>query len=295
MPAGVDVTIKEAGVAKRLAWWLLLCGGLLFVADPAKASLLNVQILGHAGNAKGGPDELPPAYRGKGAVGEGGDVWNGIRAESFNQPLQISPPAGYLASDGKTSLPVQIKFKGFNAADHWPSAEGAPGNHPLMNSYLITGAGAGVTVEGLQPGRIYDLWLFGNNSRAGAGAKFSVNGSPPQSTQGKTGAVFTQGTDYVEFKNVAADDAGRLKITLDAANPAIFAGAILNGLQLRGEFPASETLSSTERDSNRWALKCWLKAEDLATAGLRPGDAVRVWQDAGWGLRFMLEIGRAHV
>jgi len=286
VPIVGDAIMKSTLVTPRLLL-PLLWGGLLIVSGPAEAALLNVQILGHAGNAKGGPDEAPPTYRGTGAVGGQEDFWNGIQAESFNQPLQISPPARYLASDGATPLPVRIKFKGFTAADHWPIADGAPVNHALMNSYLVAGSGATVTIEGLRPGKPYDLWLFGNNSRAGAGAKFSVNGNPPQSTQGQVGTAFTRGTDYVEFKNLAADDAGRLKIVLDAANPAIFAGAILNGLQLRGEFPASENTSASEGDPNRWALKCWLKAEDLAAAGSRPGDAVRVWQDAAWGLRFM--------
>ena len=220
VPTLNDVILKGATAMNRLLL-LLILSGLLFVADSAKATLLNVQILGHAGNARNGPDEPPRAYRGQGAVGEGNDVWNGIRAESFNQPLQISPPAEYVASDGTTPVPVRIKFKGFTAADHWPIADGAPVNHALMNSYLVAGSGATVTIEGLRPGKTYDLWLFGNNSRAGAGAKFSVEGRPPQATQGKAGTALTQGTDYVEFKNVAADDAGRLKITLDAANPEI--------------------------------------------------------------------------
>ena len=62
--------------------------------------------------------------------------------------------------------------------------------------------------------RLYDLDLFGNNSHAGAGAKFAVNGGTPQSTQGTQGPVFTEGTDYVEFKDVRADGEGRLNITL---------------------------------------------------------------------------------
>jgi hypothetical protein len=264
----------------------LLCLGLIFAAGPAGAALLNMQILGHAGNSKNGPDEPPVTYRGAGAVGDKEDFWNGINAEAFNQPLQISRPAEFLAADGKTPLPVRIKLKGFNAADHWSKADGAPVDNALLNSYLVGTAGASVTIEGLQPGKPYDLWLFANNSRAGAGAKFSVNGGPPQSNQGAAGAVFSRGTDYVEFKAVAADAEGRLKVTLDAANPAVFAGTIFNGLQLRGDFPARGSTSSPDTDPNRWALKSWLKAEDLAGTGLRPGDPVREWKDAGWGLRF---------
>lgn len=260
--------------------------GSLVAAEPAGGTLLNMQVLGHGGSAQGGPDEPPPAYRGAGVAGGPEDFWNGIHAESFNQALQISRPAKLLAADGKTPLPVQIKFKGFQGADHWPRADGAPIDNAILNSYLVAGSGASVTIEGLQPGTPYDLWLFGSNSRAGAGAKFRVNGGPPQFTQGTAGEAFTAGTDYAEFHNVAADDAGRLKIALDAVNPDTLPVAILNGLQLRGELPARETASASDTDPNRWALKCWLKAEDLANAGLRPGDAVRLWKDAGWGLRF---------
>ncbi|MFM8653414.1 MAG: hypothetical protein ACKODZ_01595, partial [Verrucomicrobiota bacterium] len=88
----------------------------------------------------------------------------------------------------------------------------------------------------------------------------------------------------MEFPKLVADAGGRLNITLDPADVAIFSGVILNALQLRGEFPKQS--DSAVNDPNRWALKAWLKAEDLAKAGLRPSDAVREWKDAGWGLRF---------
>ncbi|NBS14081.1 MAG: hypothetical protein EBT57_04600, partial [Verrucomicrobia bacterium] len=68
--------MKKTLVTRRFSF-LLFWGGLLLMAVSAKAALLNVQILGHAGNAKGGPDEPPPAYRGAGAVGGQEDFWNG--------------------------------------------------------------------------------------------------------------------------------------------------------------------------------------------------------------------------
>ena len=53
------------------------------LAGSARAAVLNVQILGHAGNSKGGPDETPPAYRGAGIIGAKGDHWNGVKAETL--------------------------------------------------------------------------------------------------------------------------------------------------------------------------------------------------------------------
>lgn len=264
---------------------ILLCLGMLVPAFTARSELLNVQILGHGANATGGSDAPAPAYRGAGVAGGDQDHWNPVRADAFNKALEIQRPPQFLAADGKTPLPVRLKFRGFNGADYFPAADGAPVSNPILNSYLVGGAGAGVTIEGLQPGKPYDVWFFASNSRAGAGATFTVNGGGPKTARGSAGEVFAAGTDFVEFTQVAADAGGRLTIALAPADAAVFPGVILNALQLRGEFPKRS--DSAAKDPHRWALKAWLKAEDLATRGLHPGDPVREWKDAGWGLRFV--------
>ncbi len=257
---------------------------LLFPAFVVRGELLNVQILGHGANAAGGPDAPVPEYRGAGATGGERDYWNPVHADAFNKALEIRRPPQFLAADGRTLLPVRIKFRGFNGADYFPAADGAPVDNAILNSYLVGGAGSGVTIEGLQPGKAYDLWLFASNSRAGAGAKFTVNGGPAKAARGSAGRPFAAGTDFVEFSAVTADSEGRLNIALDPADVAVFPGVIFNALQLKGDFP--ERRDPARNDPNRWALKAWLKAEDLAKTGLKPGDAVREWKDSGWGLRF---------
>jgi hypothetical protein len=207
------------------------------LAGSVHGAVLSVQILGHASNSKGVADEKPPAYKGAGIIGTEGDYWNGVKAEAYGQPLMILRPRMLFMADGKTLVGVKLKFNGFVGADHWPASEGAPVNNALLNSYLVSGEGASVTIEGLVPGAAYDLYLFGNNSHAGAGAKFAVNGGAPQNTQGTQGAVFSKGIDYVEFKGATADKEGRLKITLDAVDPGKFPAGIFNGFQLRGEIP----------------------------------------------------------
>ena len=91
--------------------------------------------------------------------------------------------------------------------------------------------------------------------------------------------MFTKGVDYVEFKGVQADKDGHLKITLDPSSGEI---GIFNGFQLRGELPPP-TAQSQQQD---WAVKLWLKADDLAREGLKPGEPVAQWKDASWGIRF---------
>jgi hypothetical protein len=44
--------------------------------------------------------------------------------------------------------------------------------------------------------------------------------------------------------------------------------------------------ATQEPDPNSWGLKIWLKADDLANAGLKPSDPVKKWTDAAWGIGF---------
>lgn len=262
----------------------IICSLVLFL-NPAPAAVLNVQILGHASNAQGGPDEKPPVYTGAGIIGTEGDYWNGVKAESYQQPLMIFHLRSYFAADGKTLTGVKVKFSGFISSDHWPVSDGAPVNNALLNSYMVGGAGATVAIEGLVADTAYDLCLFGNNSHAGAGATFTVNGGAPQSTQGSQGPVFSKGVDYVEFQGVVADKAGRIKIALAVVDPSKFAAVLFNGLQLRGELPPPAA-DAQEPDAHSWGGTLWLKAGYLAHAGLKPGDPVTQWTDAFRGIRF---------
>ena len=228
---------------------LLVAAAVAPARAAAQAALLNVQILGRGGDPKGGPDPEPPAYQGAGVSGAERDYWNGIRADSGGRPLTVIAPEPLRTSDSRTPTGVTLAFAGFVGADHWPLAQGAPVQNSLLNSYLVCRSQASVAIDGLIPHASYDLWLFGNNSHAGAGAKFSVNGTS-QTTQGSTGPVLTPGVDYVEFKGVVADDDGQLLVTVETSRDGL---GILNGFQLRGEFSPAVAIPP-ESDLRRRAL-----------------------------------------
>ena len=212
------------------------------------AAQLNVQILGHGGDPKGGRDPQPGSFHGAGASGSEGDHWNGVQADSFGQSLTVVAPEPMLAADGKTPTGVTLDAAGFAGADYFPPEQGAPARNDLMNSYVVCQTRATVTLNGLIPNSPYDLWLFGNNSHAGAGAKFTVNGSA-QGTGGTNGSVFARGVDYVEFRSVSTDPDGELMISVDAGDGGI---GIFNGLQLRGDFPPPASPASP--DSRRRSM-----------------------------------------
>lgn len=235
----------------KLKWPSLALAMLVVTAavTPVHAALLNVQILGRGDDQHGGPDAEPPAYQGAGVIGADRDYWNGVRADSFGQPLTVVSPEPILAADGRTTTSVTLAFADFIGADYWPPAQGAPVQNNLMNAYLVCRPRASVTIDGLIPNAPYDLYLFGNNSHAGAGAKFNVNGTS-QSTEGSGGPVFTKGVDYAEFQGVRADKDGALVITVEASQGGL---GVFNGFQLHGEFAWSAVLT-TGPDSRRRPL-----------------------------------------
>ena len=250
-----------------------------------RTATLNVQILGRGNDAKGNSNPKPRLYSGAGIIGTEGDFWNGVKADSAGQPLIFFPPGKMVASDGKTLTNVKLRFSGFVNSYNWTAEEGAVTDNALMDAYAVGGSGATVAIQGLVPSSFYDLYLFGNNARGGAGAKFIANSGESKVTQGQKGTMFTKGTDYVEFKDVLADKDGTIKVTLDPANPAVFAADILNGFQLRGELPAP-SVETAKADSSSWGVAVWLKADDLKRAGLKPGDRVTQWKDNFRGIRF---------
>ena len=112
----------------------------------------------------------------------------------------------------------RLKWQSLALAMMIVAAAVAPVRHNLMSSYLVCRPRASVTIDGLIHNAPYDLYLFGNNSHAGAGAgaKFHVNGTS-QSTRGSGGPVFTKGGDYSEFQGVRADGDGALVIAVEAS------------------------------------------------------------------------------
>ncbi|MFM8654929.1 MAG: hypothetical protein ACKODZ_09440, partial [Verrucomicrobiota bacterium] len=94
---------------------------LLLSAGAVRGELLNVQILGRGANPAGAADAPAPEYRGPGVAGGSRDYWSPVRADAFNQALEIRRPAQFLAADGKTPLFVRVKFRGFIGADYFPA------------------------------------------------------------------------------------------------------------------------------------------------------------------------------
>ena len=224
-----------------------------------RADQLNIQINGHGSDSRGNSDPMSPDYQGPGVAASRSDYWNHVAADSYGHDLTIASPDKWLAADGVTPTRVQVIFTGFVSADYFPANQGAPVENDLLNAYVVFRTDASVTISGLKPGTVYDLYVFGSNSRAGVGGEFAVNGSAPQVTQaGNAGAVFANGEDFIAFRGVLADNRGRLVLTANAHGGEI---GVLNGLQLVGEIPPP-TKSSLLPDSKRFVLAKFTGEQD---------------------------------
>ena len=102
----------------------------------------------------------------------------------------------------------------------------------MMASYLTTqNATNYVYVRDLQPGSLYDLYLFGHGDDETQNTRFTVNGVSKGSTINVAGlGELTQNAHYVIFQGVAADANGQIQI--EFANGSSNQWGSFNGLQI---------------------------------------------------------------
>jgi len=235
-----------------LAVLALAFGGSVPAADP-EIRTVNIQFAGRGGTPHGAEDPAPPAYRGAGVVGEG-MVWNAVSANAFKPPLFLDPVSGFAADDGRVSVALDVDYRGWSGADHFPPAQAAPIEHPLLNSYLVAqGKPARLVLSRLVPGERYRIIVFASNSRAGVGAEVRLQDGPSARTSGGDTAPFpAAGADYVEFESVAADASGDITVDVLPGSGV----AVVNGLQIRGPFHERPPAASSALTIRDWAAVC---------------------------------------
>ena len=232
-----------------LAVLAVVSAGTLWAADP-QVRTVNIQFAGRGGTPHGAEDPAPPAYRGGGVVGEG-TLWNAVSANALEPPLCLDPISGFTADDGKAAVALELDYRGWAGADHFPAAQGATTEHPLLNSYLVAqGKPARLVLSRLVPGGRYRIVVFASNSRAGVGAEVRPqDGKPAQTTGGGTGPFPAAGEDYVEFESVAADAAGDIALDVLPGSGV----AVVNGLQIHGPFQEPPPAAPSALTIRNWA------------------------------------------
>ncbi len=235
-----------------LAVLALAFGGTVRAAGP-EIRTVNIQFAGRGGTPHGAEDPAPPAYRGAGVVGEG-MVWNAVSANAFKPPLFLDPVSGFAADDGQVSVALDVDYRGWSGADHFPPAQAAPIEHPLLNSYLVAqGKPARLVLSRLVPGERYRIIVFASNSRAGVGAEVRLQDGPSARTSGGDTAPFpAAGADYVEFESVAADASGDITVDVLPGSGV----AVVNGLQICGPFHERPPAASSALTIRDWAAAC---------------------------------------
>lgn len=242
---------------------VVVSAGTMRAADP-RVRTVNIQFAGRGGTPQGTEDPAPPAYGGGGVLGDG-TVWNVISANAFKPPLFLDPVSGFTADDGKAAVALEVDSLGWAGADHFPPAQGAATEHPLLNSYLVAqGKPARLVLSRLVPGADYRIVVFASNSRAGVGAEVRAQeGKAAKTTGGGTTPFPTPGNDYVEFESIAADASGEIVLEVLPGSGA----AVVNGLQIRGPFREPPPASSSALTIQNWAAA---SLPDLAS-GTVPG------------------------
>jgi alpha-galactosidase len=254
----------RAAIAVVLAFLVAVFAGTMRAADP-EVWTVNIQFAGRGGTAQGAEDPVPAAYRGRGVVGEG-TVWNVVSANAFKPPLVLHPVSGFRSDDGEAAVPMELDYRSWAGADHFPPEQGAAREHPLLNSYLVAqGKPARLVLSRLVPGGRYRIVIFASNSRAGVGAEVRPqDGKAAKTTGGGTAPFPAAGEDYVEFESVAADASGDVALDVLPGSGV----AVVNGLQIRGPFrEANQAMPSA------LTIKSWAAASlPDAASGTFPGE-----------------------
>ncbi len=217
------------GVAVALLGWMLAGS---FTA--ARATLINFDINGYdsLGSTVG------PTYSGAQAVGSAGDFWNSVAVD--NDDITTFTAWDLKLSDGATTTTVDFtvtsgsagkKLVAFRETSYTIDDLYNDGLTvwPTMNSSSPTNIR--FTIEGLNPGNSYDLYLYSSPGAYGNDYAFSTFIIGTTTNQNPAGPPH-----YVTFTGLQADGNGKITGTLyehviTGGNP-----GILNGFQLVGEF-----------------------------------------------------------
>ena len=236
-------------LAASLGFLAFLSAGPLCAAEP-QIRTVNLQFAGRGGTPQGAEDPEPPAYQGKGVLGEG-THWNVVSANAFKPPLFLDPVSGFTADDGKTRVALELDYRGWAGADYFPPAQTAPMEHPLLNSYLVAqGKPAKLVLSRLIPGASYQIIVFASNSRAGAGAQVRTTDGQTVNANGAAKSAFpAAGEDYLLLDKVSADASGTIALEILPSNGA----AVVNGLQIQGPFDPGSTATATVQTIEGWA------------------------------------------
>lgn len=173
---------------------------------------------------------LTPTYSGAAAIGEAGDIWNNIGNPT---PDTFVPSTNLIYSDGSSAGGITISGVNYNYSGYAPGT-----GNTLMDYYVgqnLNASNSEFTISGLNPGDLYNLYVYSNSGHYGYNSgSFSIGGSPVQSTTGGGFGVpvFSPVYDYVVFNNVVVDSFGKLTLNQIAQGPAGTYN-ILNGIQLQ--------------------------------------------------------------
>ena len=181
-----------------------------------------------------------PPQTGAAVIGSSGDIWNSTSNAS----------GGTLALNnvGGTASGVSLTWSGGSAvsSEYQVTGNGFYGTsyRNLMTAHIaVLGSTAStLALTGLNSALTYNVYLYTqpnawySGDAAGRKITFSTSGlttSLPVTTLGSdpTLSVFTLGTNYVEFVNVAPDASGNLTINYQGLGPS--GEADLNGFQIQ--------------------------------------------------------------
>jgi PEP-CTERM motif len=209
---------------------------------PCAATVINIDLVGHPN----GGNSYYDTYQGQGEyVTNDAHYWNGYTLfYSGGNTGDPSPMTNLLASDG-TITTVGFDLGQENTAS---LAGDNPTYQDLLDDYAYSFQGGIIplTISGLIPGNVYDLYFYGTaGSGSDQGSIFHVNNGSPADMRTEGGDPgndysfvagdlvtnpYVDDSNYVVFTSVVANGSG--EITGDTTRNGLTSWGAFNGLQI---------------------------------------------------------------
>ncbi len=227
-----------------------------------QAQLLDVNFIDDSLNVDYGGGNVPaPAttqMSGAAVIGSPGDIWNSLGGFNYSPwPTGPSLTTGYLEYTDGSAAGVTLSLSApsatydanaVNWGNHSPFSwtsyanEGAGIGYPatpyaaLMATCLVADSAAAngfVTLSGLTPDGVYNLYTYNASDQNEAGGRlssFTVNGVTQTSTYDGATSTLVNGVDFLEFAGVKASAGGNLTMNFGSLG---VGESDFNGFQLQ--------------------------------------------------------------